>query len=585
MAEVRPPSFQDWALRIPEPKAGVLDFGRFPFQRELYAETGSLREVLVVKATQIGISAYLVRWAMYPVDVFGLTGLYVFPKAAQMYDFSDTRVGTLIKKSNYLSGRVPRSHVQNKGLKQIGAGFLYFRGSESQDALESVDADVLALDEYDNLVAENVPVAERRLTGSNNPMTRRVGVPSVPGFGLDGLYADSDQRRWWVRCESCRHRQPVFFTPMHDEADGVANGYVDHERELVVCGKCHKPLDVALGEWVAKYPDRTKRGYHASRLIVPAVARNDNETLHGIIVASHKTEVFEVQSFYNRDLGEAYAPKEGRLSLEVLRAAQRDGVLTVPSYQGQNLVTMGVDVASVRALNVKISEHLSEGVKRTLWIGTVNSFDELAELMDNYGVHMCGIDHLPEGRLARAFANRFPGRVYLIALSGTQNEILTVNEEEAKATVRRTEAIDAMMAQIRGQRNYLPMDLPEGYAKQMQAAVRFAIKDELGKVVVGYRSSGADDYMQAEVYDLMARELLAYRATMETYQGVIEPLEKRFEFSRAHLNEPEKTEGQFNVGPGNGGPVYSPGFDDEPDLNGGLVYDEGDWQAQGWDDE
>src|SRR5207237_786192 len=83
----------------------------------------------------------------------------------------------------------------------------------------------------------------------------------------------------------------------------------------------------------------------------------------------------------------------------VLQAAQRDYWQSeITGYHGANLVTMGVDVASVRALNVKISEHVGDGVKRTLFLGTADSFDEVATLMRVYNVHMAGVDHEPEGR-------------------------------------------------------------------------------------------------------------------------------------------------------------------------------------------
>ena len=65
-------------------------------------------------------------------------------------------------------------------------------------------------------------------------------------------------------------------------------------------------------------------------------------------------------------------------------------------YKGDKLVTMGVDVASVRSLHVRISEHVNDSERKALFIGEVPSFNELPALMDNYGVHMCAIDHLPE---------------------------------------------------------------------------------------------------------------------------------------------------------------------------------------------
>jgi hypothetical protein len=53
--------FFDWAMKVPEPKAGTLNFDIFPFQKELYAEGAHEKEMVVQKATQIGVSASTTR--------------------------------------------------------------------------------------------------------------------------------------------------------------------------------------------------------------------------------------------------------------------------------------------------------------------------------------------------------------------------------------------------------------------------------------------------------------------------------------------------------------------------------------------
>jgi len=258
-------SFIDWALKVPEPKRGRLDFNAFPYQRELYSqENAEAAEVVVMKATQTGVSAYLLRWVMYLADVRGLTSLYLFPKRQQMYDFADARIKAAILASPYLKARIGPDDVQNKGLKKIGVGYLYCRGSESKDDLQTIDADGLAMDEYDDLRPENIPDAERRLSGSivgpnRTGLLRRVGVPDFPGRGLDALYEETDKRRWVVRCERCGERQPLEW-----------NANVNEKKVMLVCRRCEKgPLDVRRGEWVAEQPDRSVHGYHLSRLIVP----------------------------------------------------------------------------------------------------------------------------------------------------------------------------------------------------------------------------------------------------------------------------------------------------------------------------
>ncbi len=107
--------------------------------------------------------------------------------------------------------------------------------------------------------------------------------------------------------------------------------------------------------------------------------------------------------------------------------------------------------------------------KRSLYLGMVDDFGKVAELMERYKVNMCCVDHEPDGRLARSLAEKFPGRVYLAHFITPRSEtVFKVNPEMRTAGVRRTDVLDAVFDSIRQQRNLLPMEKPPGYVKQMQ---------------------------------------------------------------------------------------------------------------------
>jgi hypothetical protein len=111
------------------------------------------------------------------------------------------------------------------------------------------------------------------------------------------------------------------------------------------------------------------------------------------------------------------------------------------------------------------------------------------------------------------------------------------------------EAIDATTAEIRAQQNLLPLDLPEGYVEQMQAAVRFTEQDDLGKLTVGYRSTGPDDALHAEVYDLVAQQLWAIRRGMiEAQQELYQPLDELLEFERSRVSDYQSFD-EYSPGP------------------------------------
>jgi hypothetical protein len=499
-------TFRSWSEQVPEAKAGPLNFRDFAFQRELYEEAVvNAREVRVKKCTQGGFSAWAVRVALYHADIRGRTSLYVFPKDRHLRDFSNMRIRPVVRKSEYLRTRLAVDSIDNVGLKQIGLGFIAFRGSESEDGLDSVDADVLILDEYDTLDQGNIGSAEQRVTAPGAAgLIFRLGVPSVPEWGISKLYDSSDQRVWTVRCDECREWNPL------QGNDGFRTN-VDQERLLVVCHRCREPLDVRKGEWVAIYPDRDVRGYHLPKYAIYGV------DLAGIVERSKDRRPLYVARFHNKDLGEDYSPKEGRLSREQLVACSRRDLHLVQGITTANLVTMGVDVKSTGNLHVTISEHVDEYRKRHLFIGVVDGFSELDPLMDRYGINMAGIDYMPEWQQAAAFVNRFPGRAYRVgfltgkaARQAAKLDVpMQVDDDERLALVRRTQILDATLDLYRRQWVMIPDldELPEEYPSQMGAVLRVNEEDDTGKMNVFYRSTGDDDFALSACYDVMATEL------------------------------------------------------------------------------
>jgi hypothetical protein len=530
-------SFRDWAERVPEPKTGPLNFDLWAFQLELYLrKAAECQEIVIKKATQIGVSTYLLRWIMYHVDLRGLTGIYFFPTEKLMYDFADARIKAAIRASKYLRERISREYVDNKGLKQIGTGLLYCRGSESVAGVQSVDADILVMDEYEELRRENIPDMERRLGASEYGLIRRVGVPDIPNVGLDRLYQESDQRQWIVKCDRCGEHQDLNYEN------------VDEEKLWIKCRHCHKgPLNVRVGEWVAQHPDRPTQGYHMPKFIAPL----DQRRIKDIVEAHRQTSPSEIKTHFNKDLALAYAPEEGRLSLAAIERAQRPELALEGPHDVGEYRTMGVDVASTRALNVRISAYDGQGTKRSIYLGKAEDFNQLVRLFKRYQPHFACIDHEPDGRMSRAFAEKFPGRVWLVASSGTQKEVMKPNADLRFVSVNRTLLYDATFEAIRLQRNLLPGQLPEDYARDMQNLIRRVEVNEEGKSKIFYERIGPEDYAQAEMYDMVAEAVWQWTRSVEAgEEGETFELEDEYDFERSQLD--------------GGSADYNAGFDDLP---------------------
>jgi hypothetical protein len=526
---------REWSLSIHEPGPRPLDFEAFPFQEEWYSEAiARAEEVVVMKSTQVGASAYTWRWGMRRAEQYGERVLYIFPTDDDVYDFGDDRINPAVEESDYLSRR--RGTVWQKRLKQIGNGYLYLRGSKSKSKAQSVAASAIVFDEYDHLDKTNLPQIERRLTGARargeTPRVRRLGNPTTPGYGIDQAYQSSDRRVWMVTCPDCGLEQDITWDAnvrwrmpgrkkVHRPGRDAKQLADPREvgRAWRACRECEAELEgepIKRGRWVAQNPASSVIGYHATRLIVP------NTDLRQIVIASRQTSPSEQEAFSSNDLGVAYSPVEASLDLATLQAACVDGKPAVQGYTGRNPVTMGVDVAGERDLSVRISEQLPNGRRRALAILEVGSFTAVARLMRNFRVSMCVVDSNPERRMAKSLRAEFLGRVVLCNYDArnTADALkidLDPNSIPVSVTVNRTEAIDAMMDAVRQQRNIPLREPPPKYFAQMMALKRRTVLNTKGEPERVYVTTGSqgDDFAHAEVYDLIATELWRTQARVQ----------------------------------------------------------------------
>jgi hypothetical protein len=387
---------------------------------------------------------------------------------------------------------------------------LYLRGAESIRDVVSVDADLLIFDEYDLINLENLLEAERRIAASQNPMIRRVGIPTELGWGIWERYIDSDQRRWHVTCPGCGEEQALTFEDNVTWRDDYGRIVDEH----LACRVCEQVIDPANGRWIAAHPERSVPGFQVSRLMVPGV---DLKTL---IAASKRQDARARQKFSANDLAEPYAEPLSRLTpADIARAvaagtAWNDGIplQQVATYPGPNFVTAGVDPAGTRLFRVRISELVyAPGteivLRRALHIGTVSDWDELHALCTRYGVHLVCVDAGSELHMALAFADSYGGTVFLVRELSMPTNPLKLDRANQQIKIDRTFLLDATLDALRLGNNLLPEDLPPGYVDEMTSPTRTYVETS-GRRQARYVKRGDDDYAHAEAFDHLAASLL-----------------------------------------------------------------------------
>ncbi len=478
------------------------------------------RVIVINKASQMGASEWAISDVLHEADENDANGLYLFPTDAHISDFSSARFGPAIESSPYLSGIVidgsgTRSDGERKRgadrvtLKRVRNRFIYLRGSVVKPngqapQLKSIDADVLVLDEVDEMDARAPAIAVKRLGHSALAHERWISTPTYAGFGIHAKWGETDQREWHVRCEGCGERQPLTLRQMVTEFDALGRPHAWHQqggKPFIACRRCGKPLDrLARGEWVATYSDREIAGFHMSKLFSPLA------DLGEIIKALNTTDETKRREAFNQDLGETYTPKGGQITDDILESCRRDDLVYQPFLEEDTFA--GIDVGRVLHMVIRGPRHPETGERPLRFAGEVDSFDAARNLLSAYRARRVVIDALPETRMARKLQAEYRyGSVFLayyVGQAAGSKDADPYNWDYAKGVVNmdRTRTLDATYARFFSGENTLHASIRSvpDYYNHLKALVRVIETTKTGDKVAVYVQSGPDHYAHAENY-------------------------------------------------------------------------------------
>lgn len=429
----------------------------------------------------------------HAIDVHKRDCLYVMPNQEAASDFSASRFDPALESSPHLETIF--SNVDNVGHKRAGIANLYVRGSGSRTAMKSVPANVLVLDERDEMNTAQVSLAERRVSGSKNFLIVKLSTPSIPMFGIDADYQESTQGVYMVKCPGCGRWDD--FT-----LENIQWDMARPETGKIICKSCKREFSdeeraaaIVKGEWDHLYPNRSGFGWQVPQMLSPVqnALRICTEWLKAM--ADKAAE----QEFYNSTLGLAHLIEGSRLTKTEVQACFGQHV-TVRSMTGVH-TTMGVDVGAKLHFEIAAWEATK---KRVLCADTVDNFEDLDVLMRNFRIKQVVIDMMPEVRKSREFCKRHPGKAFM-CYYGKFREIIGVDEEKQQIVANRTETMDITLDRYRSSGGLvtLPHDTTLEQIEHLCAQVRMYEKVQ-GINVAVYRETGPDHYAHAANYNEIA---------------------------------------------------------------------------------
>ncbi len=485
-----------WVERRIRLEGKPFSFDGHEYLRAVYDDTSP--HLVLSKASQVGGTTWAILRSLHAC-LSGLNVMYFFPTRTDVLEFSKSRVNPLVAENTFLQKEL--KDTDTAGLKRIGGAHLYLRGMQSHIGMKSVPADMVVFDELDEATPDAKTLAKERLSHSDYRRLIELSNPSIPAFGIDEAYQESDQRHWTLQCPACGKwtaLEKAFPTKLGEEVRVI------REREdgtfYRSCPSCDAELDLALGEWVADYPDRPIHGYRISQLFSSKVDP-------GEILREYR-RTYNPERFYTLKIGIPWVDVENKLSPhQVLALCGDHGLLE----RSDRSCTMGVDTG--KELHVVVSRRRDprgeEPKREVIWIGTLHSYEELDSLMDRFDVSTCVIDALPEIHATRAFAERHRGQVWLNYFNEGQKGSYKWDHEQHIVQVNRTEALDAAKKAIRDGEVILPRRVPllETFAEHLSSDAKKLIEDEeTGAKSYRYIRTGTNHFSLAFTYDWIASE-------------------------------------------------------------------------------
>jgi phage terminase large subunit GpA-like protein len=333
---------------------------RTPYLREIMdclSPASPVERVVLMKGAQVGGTELGLNWVGYAIHHAPGPMMIVWPTTEMAQRNSKHRIDPLIEESPVLKDIIAPARSRDSGntvlMKEFRGGVLVMTGANSAVGLRSMPVRYLFLDEVDAYPldvdgeGDAIHLAEARTRTFARRKILLVSTPTIAGASIiEREYEASDQRRYFVPCPHCGHRQWLRFERLRWEKG-------QPETAAYVCDACdepiaehHKPKMLELGEWIAQGTG-TSAGFHLSSLYSPWRKWREIAASWEKAALSESRSVAIIKAFKNSELGEAWVEEGEAPDWQRLLERREDyRIGSVPA--GGLLLTAGADVQKDR---------------------------------------------------------------------------------------------------------------------------------------------------------------------------------------------------------------------------------------------
>ena len=327
--------------------------------------TSPVERVVFMKAAQLGATEMGSNWIGYVIHHAPGPMMAVWPTVEMAKRNSKQRIDPLIEESAILKDLIAPARSRDSGntilAKEFRGGVLVMTGANSAVGLRSMPVRYLFLDEVDGYPVDvdgegnAVALAEARTRTFARRKIFIVSTPTIAGVStIEREYEASDQRRYFVPCPHCGHRQWLRFEQLRWDRDDTG---CRPETAAYVCESCelpipehHKTWMLEQGEWRAMADGNSKTaGFHLSSLYSPIGWRSwkDVAAAWESAISKESGSAAAIKTFKNTELGETWVEEGEAPDWQRLLERREDyRIGTIPD--GGLLLTGGADVQKDR---------------------------------------------------------------------------------------------------------------------------------------------------------------------------------------------------------------------------------------------
>lgn len=449
-----------------------LDFKNHMYLWDIYNDFSP--EQVIMKAAQIGFSTLAIIKTFFIAKNKKMDIIYSLPTAGDVNNFVSGKTNRMIQNNTVLQHyTADKDSIEQK---QVGRSMIYYKGTYTERAALMTTADLYCADEVDRSKQDIVGQYESRLQHSDYRWRWYFSNPSVQGHGVSKYWDQSDQMHWIVTCSHCGKKQFMDFPDSFDL-----------QKEIYVCKKCGKEIyadDIRKGEWVARFPERSFRGYWIPLWLYPKIDAKE-------IIRYHREKTEEY--FANFVAGKPYIGDGNTIPWDyILRNITTE-------INDQDGVMMGCDSGN--------KKHYVLGNKKGIfYYGVTTDWNDIRVLMKRFPKMKLVVDAMPDLTGPRILQEEFYGRVFTChyAQDRKTQELVRWGEKDDFGTVLvdRNRMIQTVVDEMKEMRLPFcgkPDDFVEYYS-QLKSSYRVMENNALGVPVMKWDSDGNDHWLHATVY-------------------------------------------------------------------------------------